>query len=167
VNGRKILCQKEIPDFQIIVERSGKTGTDQTVELLILQKFSESLSANLLANAGMKNFNRAILDLAANCSDTIAVSSGFVAEQVDEFRAFGRQSKRDRNHDVILSWQCIGRSVMQAVAHCRTPKRGNELEAHCGLGVWSAALLPRFHSGGTLKSVDINLVLLIARQFAQ
>ena len=55
---------------------------------------------------------------------------------------------------------------MQAAAHC-PPKRGNEPEAHCALGVWSAALLSRFHSGETLKSVDINLVLLIARQFAQ
>jgi len=35
------------------------------------------------------------------------------------------------------------------------------------LGFGVRALLPRFHSGGTVKSVDINLVLLIARQFAQ
>ncbi len=88
-NGGKILCQKEITDFQIIIERSGKAGTDQTVELLILfatanpsrhtaggQEFSKSLSANLLPDTGMKNFNRAILDLAANCSDAIALRLG-------------------------------------------------------------------------------------------
>src|SRR4026209_1015053 len=102
MNGGKILCQKEITDFQIIVERSGKAGTDQTVELLILfatanpfrrtaggQKFSKSLSANLFAHAGMKNFNRALLDFAANCSDTIALSMRFIAETAQKFRAFG------------------------------------------------------------------------------
>jgi hypothetical protein len=136
VNGGKILCQKEITDFQIIVESSGEAGTDQTVELLILfvtanpsrpsavgQEFSKSLSADLLPDAGMKNFNRAILDLAANCSDTIAISSGFVAERVDEFRAFGRQSKRDRNHDVILSWQlfrAISNTSGSALPHSKT-----------------------------------------------
>jgi hypothetical protein len=123
VNSRKILCQKEITDFQIIVERSGKAGTDQAVELLILQKLSKSLSANLLADAGMKNFNRAILDLAANCSDTIAIGSKFVAERVDEFRAFGRQSKRNRNHDVILSWQlfrAISNASGRALPHSKT-----------------------------------------------
>jgi hypothetical protein len=37
----------------------------------------------------MKNFNRAILDLAANCPDAIALSMRFIAKTAQEFRAFG------------------------------------------------------------------------------
>jgi hypothetical protein len=55
----------------------------------------------------------------------------------------------------------------EVAAATRTPKRGRESEAHCALASWSAAVLRRFHSRRKLKSVDINLVLLIARQFGQ
>src|SRR6266542_5103609 len=57
--------------------------------------------------------------------------------------------------------------MVKAAKHCRTPKRGRESEAHCALASWSAAVLRRFHSRRKLKSVGINLVLLIARQFGQ
>jgi hypothetical protein len=55
----------------------------------------------------MKNFNRATLDLATNYSHAIVIDSGFVAERPDEFSAFSRQSKRDPNHDLILSWELV------------------------------------------------------------
>lgn len=57
--------------------------------------------------------------------------------------------------------------MVKAAERCRTPKRGRESEAHCALAFWSAALLRRFHPSRKLKLVDINLVLLIARQLAQ
>jgi hypothetical protein len=67
---------------------------------LILQKFSHTLPANLFSDASMKDFNRAIIDLAANCPDAIAISPGFIAQTAQEFRAFRRQSKRHRDHPV-------------------------------------------------------------------
>ena len=55
----------------------------------------------------------------------------------------------------------------EVAAATRTPKRGRESQAHCALASWSAALLRRFHPSRKVKSIDINLALLIARRFAQ
>jgi hypothetical protein len=43
------------------------------------QKLSHALSANIFSNAGMKDFNRAIIDLAASRWDAIAIATGFIA----------------------------------------------------------------------------------------
>jgi hypothetical protein len=57
--------------------------------------------------------------------------------------------------------------MVKAAEHRRTPKRGRESQAHCALASWSAALLRRFYPSRKVKSIDINLALLIARRFAQ
>jgi hypothetical protein len=46
----------------------------------------------------MKDFNFAVTDFAANCRDAISIDVRFVTEPAQKFRAFRRQSKRDRNH---------------------------------------------------------------------
>jgi hypothetical protein len=83
---------------QSIVKRACKTGANQTIELLIRKKARNPLATCFFSNASMENLNRAIIDLAANCSDAAAMARGFIAEAAQECRAFRRQSKRDRNH---------------------------------------------------------------------
>ena len=78
-NRRKILRQQKIANLQFIVERPCKPGADQIFELLVLKKFSQALPADFFSNAGMKNFYLAIIDLAANYRDAIAINSGFTA----------------------------------------------------------------------------------------
>ena len=99
IDRREISREQQIADSQLIIERTCKSRADQAVELLILfaaangscgvQKFSQPLSADLLPDTGMKNFNRAILDLAANYSDAITLGTGLVCQAAQEFRAFG------------------------------------------------------------------------------
>jgi len=42
-----------------------------------------------------------MIDVAANCRDAITISARSIPKPAQEFRAFGRQSKRDRDHCVI------------------------------------------------------------------
>jgi hypothetical protein len=84
--------------LQFIAERACKPSADQEIELLILKKFAEPLPANPFSDSGMKDFNFAVTDFAANCRDAISIGVRFVAEPAQEFRAFLRQSKSDRNH---------------------------------------------------------------------
>jgi hypothetical protein len=70
-----------------------------------LKKARHPLTACFFSNAGMENLNRAIIDLAANYSDALAMTPGFIAEAAQECRAFGRQSKRDRNHQLTCLQQ--------------------------------------------------------------
>jgi hypothetical protein len=65
--------------LQLIVERACKPGADQIVEMLVLQKFSHALPANVFSNASMKHFNRPIVDLTSNYPDAIAMATGFIA----------------------------------------------------------------------------------------
>src|SRR5439155_17809748 len=95
---REILRQHEVTDLQLIVKRTRKAGANQIIELLILQEFSHLLPAHFCSNASMYDFNRVIIDLSANYPDIIAINLGIVAQTAQEFRAFGRQSKRNRNH---------------------------------------------------------------------
>src|SRR5437899_9812509 len=88
-----------------MIKRAGKSSADQKLELLILEKFSHVLPANPLSDAGMKNFNFAIIDVAANCVDAISMDARLIAQTAQEIRTFRRQSKRDRNHlprEIIL-----------------------------------------------------------------
>ena len=87
--------------MQFIVKRARKTGANQTIELSILKKAGHPLVACFFADAGMENLNRAIVDLAVDHFDTIAIARGFLVESAEEFRALRGQSKRDRNHRVI------------------------------------------------------------------
>src|SRR4029077_12352818 len=75
-NRREIFREQQIANLQLIIERPRKAGANQIVEMLVMfaaanpscggQKFSHALTANLFSNASMKNFNRAVIDLAAN-----------------------------------------------------------------------------------------------------
>ena len=47
---------------------------------------------------GRQDLNRAIVDGSVNHSDAIPIKRRFVPEPTHELRAFGRQSKCDRNH---------------------------------------------------------------------
>jgi hypothetical protein len=107
LNGREIFRKQEITGAQFIVERACKTGANQTIELSILKKARHPLTACFFSNAGMENLNRAIIDLAANYSDALAMTPGFIAKAAQECQAFGRQSKRDRNHQLICLQQVI------------------------------------------------------------
>src|SRR5438445_460510 len=84
-----------------MIKRAGKSSADQKLELLIREKFSHVLPANPLSDAGMKNFNFAIIDVAAYYPDAISISARFIPEPAQKLRAFRRQSKRDRNHSLI------------------------------------------------------------------
>jgi len=64
--------------------------------LLILEKFSHVLAANLLADTGMKYFNLTIIKGAANDLDGITTRAQFIVQTPQELRTFRRQSKRDR-----------------------------------------------------------------------
>jgi len=86
--------------LHFIAERACKASTDQKIELLIVEKFAEPLTANLFPDAGMKHFNRTIIYVAANYPDTISISARFIPESPQKFGAFRRQSKRDRNHEI-------------------------------------------------------------------
>jgi hypothetical protein len=77
---REIFREQEIADVQSIVKRACKTGTDQTIELPILKKLRHPLPADFFSDAGMNNFNRAAIDLAADYPDAIAISFGFFVE---------------------------------------------------------------------------------------
>src|SRR5919201_1609971 len=66
--------------------------------MLVLQKSCHAVPANLFSNAGMKDFNGMIIDLAANCTDAIAIGGRFIEQTAQEFRALRWQSKRDCNH---------------------------------------------------------------------
>ena len=105
LNGREIFRKQEITGVQFIVKRACKTGADQTIELSILKKARHPLAACFFPNASMENLNRAIVDLAANCFDPLAITLGFIAEATQECRAFSWQSKRDRNHQLICLQQ--------------------------------------------------------------
>jgi hypothetical protein len=69
---------------QSIVKRACKTSTDQTPELPILQKARHPLPTNLFPDAGVKNLNRAVFDLAADYSDAIVIAGGFIVETAKE-----------------------------------------------------------------------------------
>jgi hypothetical protein len=43
------------------------------------QKFPQALAADFFSDASMENFNRVTIDLAANCRDAMAISSGLIA----------------------------------------------------------------------------------------
>jgi len=105
LNGREIFRKQEITGVQFIIKRACKTGANQTIELSILKEARHPLTACFFANAGMENLNRAIVDLAANCFDALAITLGFIAEATQECRAFRWQSKRDRNHQLICLQQ--------------------------------------------------------------
>src|SRR4030095_5762595 len=105
LKGREIFRKQEITGVQFIVKRSCKTGANQTLELSILKKACHPLMACFCADAGVKHLNRAIVDLAANCFDSLAITPGFIAEATQECRAFRWQSKRDRNHQLICLQQ--------------------------------------------------------------
>jgi hypothetical protein len=79
VDCGKILRQKKIANSQIVRKRSCEAGTDQTIELLACQKFSNALAADFFSDAGMKDFNHPIIDPAANYLDAVAISPGFIA----------------------------------------------------------------------------------------
>src|SRR5205807_8321712 len=81
-----------------------KTGTDQVVELSILKKVCHPLPADLFSDAGIENLNRAVIDLAVDQPDAVAIASGLFVETTQESRAFRRQSERDRNHRI--NWLC-------------------------------------------------------------
>jgi hypothetical protein len=98
LDGREILRKQEITRVQFIVKRACETGANQTIELSILKKARHPRAACFFADTGMENLNRAIVDLAANCFDALAITPGFIAEVAQEGRAFRWQSKRDRNH---------------------------------------------------------------------
>jgi len=80
VNNREIFSKQEISSLQLIVERAGKTCADQIVKLLILKKAADSLSAGLFADTGMKDLDRAMIDLPADRRDAIAMAPAFVVE---------------------------------------------------------------------------------------
>jgi hypothetical protein len=101
LNSREIFRKQEITDVQFIVKRACKTGANQTIELSILKKAPDPLTACFFSNAGMEDLNRAIFDLPANCSDALAIFPGFIPKAAQECRAFRWQSKRDRNHQLI------------------------------------------------------------------
>lgn len=98
LDGREIFRNEEITGVQSIVKRACKTGANQTIELSILKKARHPLATYFFSNAGMENLNRAIVDLAANCSYALAMTRGLIAEAAQECRAFHRQCKRDRDH---------------------------------------------------------------------
>src|SRR6476469_3121777 len=95
LNRREIFRQQEIADLQFIGKRARKAGADQKIELLILEKFTEPFATNLFSDAGMQDFNLAISDDAADCTDAISVTARFIPEPAQKFRALRRQSKRD------------------------------------------------------------------------
>src|SRR5215510_2540749 len=88
IHCREILCQKKVADLRIIAERPCKPGTDQIVKMLVLQKFSQSLPANLFSNTGMKDLNRSMTDLATNYPGGIALDASLVCQMAQELCAF-------------------------------------------------------------------------------
>ena len=50
VDCGKILCDQKVVYLQFMVQRSGKSGTDQNVELLIFEKLSNAFPANVFTD---------------------------------------------------------------------------------------------------------------------
>ena len=75
----KFFARRQIANSQFIGERPCKPGADQTIELLVLKKFSQALPANFFSDTCVKNFYLAIIDFAANYRDVIAINLGFTA----------------------------------------------------------------------------------------
>jgi len=84
VNSREIFREQEIAGVQSIVERACKTSTDQTPELPVLQKACHPLPTNLFPDAGVKNLNRTVFDLAADYLDATVIARGFIVETAKE-----------------------------------------------------------------------------------
>src|SRR5919106_7021280 len=106
-----------------------------------MKKVCHPLTACFFSDAGMENFDRPIIDLAADCPDAIAISTRFIAETAQEFPAFRRQSKRDRNH--CLLWLCIKSS--RSILLCR---RLDDLHNEALLSCSRGRLVRRSFSGG-------------------
>src|SRR5438445_3389497 len=62
-----------------------------------MEEFCQSFAANLLSDSSVKDFDLATIDRAANCSDSIPIGTGLIAQTAQEFRALGRQGERHRN----------------------------------------------------------------------
>jgi adenine-specific DNA glycosylase len=101
VNCRKVSCQQKIADVKLIIKCARKSTADQKIELPIREKFLKPLAANFLSDAGVENFNRAIIDFAATYPDAISINERLVPDLAQECRAFRSQSKRDCNHRLI------------------------------------------------------------------
>src|SRR5262245_38587495 len=84
--------------LQLIVERACESSADQNVELRIFEKFPDPVPADVFTDAGVKDFNCAVVNRAANDADAFSISAGFISEAAQEFRALGRQGERHRNH---------------------------------------------------------------------
>jgi hypothetical protein len=80
LDRRKILREQQIADFQLIVKCTSKSGADQKVELPVLEKFCDSLATSLFSNAGMKDFDHSIIQLAAYDPHAIAISARSIAQ---------------------------------------------------------------------------------------
>jgi hypothetical protein len=82
---REVLGEQEIANVQLIVKRACESRADQAVELPILKEPRHPLSANLFSNSGVKDLNRATVDLASDRRDTVSIGSSFVVKKAQKF----------------------------------------------------------------------------------
>jgi hypothetical protein len=80
-----------------MVERPCKSSADQKIELLIFEKLSDALAADVFTDTRLNDFDCAMADRASNDADAISISARFVSEPAEEFRALGRQGERHCN----------------------------------------------------------------------
>ena len=86
-----------------MVQRSCKSSADQKIELLIFEKSSDALPADVFTDAGVNDFDWTMPDRAANDPNAISIDARFISEPAQEFRALSRQCKCNRNpcHEIL------------------------------------------------------------------
>jgi hypothetical protein len=75
INGREILRKQKIIYTQSITERACKSSADQNIEPRIFEKLLDPFPAYLFSDAGMNDFNCAIINRSTNYADTIPISA--------------------------------------------------------------------------------------------